>query len=545
MPTTELVNRIYEVCQVLMPRVVTREGEFRGFYPYQAQFAKRLIRSVLENDGEEITALFSRQSGKSETVASVTAGLMIILPIMANLPMFADDPRLSGFKDGFLVGVFAPVQNQAQITFNRIRSRLSSDGAEELFNELRVEGWNIEYESNNGVCVQLSHGSKVICRSASEGTNIEGESFMLIICEECQDISNYKIRKSIHPMGAAYNASIVKIGTPTTFKGDFYEAIQRNKKSYEEGKLRYRNHFEYNYKVVMKYNPKYEKYIQKEMYRLGEDSDEFQMAYNLKWILERGMFVSGEYLDNHLYDKLVGRVFEDKINIHVAGLDFGKKSDSTVVTVVEVDFANPIIVEAPKSLENLDNVDAINYGYTAYKVTVKDWLELQGDDYEAQYSEILDFLSHYNLARVVTDYTGVGAPIVDRLATNLTCEVVPYTFSTSSKSALYKHLNAEFRGKRVVIPADDITKDTLEWRSFDQQFQDLEKSYNGQWMVVSHPDERGAHDDFCDSLALAVWGARTQGLGKVEMLKKNPFFNKSTENRQLYRARNSVTARRR
>ena len=45
-------------------------------------------------------------------------------------------------------------------------------------------------------------------------------------------------------MGAAYNATICKIGTATTSKGDFYEAINRNKAEYESGKLRIRNHFE-------------------------------------------------------------------------------------------------------------------------------------------------------------------------------------------------------------------------------------------------------------------------------------------------------------
>ena len=34
------------------------------YYPYQAQFGKRIIRSVLENDGLELTALFARQMGK-------------------------------------------------------------------------------------------------------------------------------------------------------------------------------------------------------------------------------------------------------------------------------------------------------------------------------------------------------------------------------------------------------------------------------------------------------------------------------------------------
>ena len=113
--TTDLVNRIYNFCEAYSGRVM---------YSYQTQFSKRIIRSVLENDGAEITALFARQSGKTETIAITVGGLMIILPQLANMPMFADDPRLQMFKDGFWVGIFAPSQRQAQITYNRMKSRI-------------------------------------------------------------------------------------------------------------------------------------------------------------------------------------------------------------------------------------------------------------------------------------------------------------------------------------------------------------------------------------------------------------------------------------
>ena len=53
--TVVLVNKTFEFCHLYSGIL---------FYPYQEQFSKRIIRSVLENDGEEITALFSRQSGK-------------------------------------------------------------------------------------------------------------------------------------------------------------------------------------------------------------------------------------------------------------------------------------------------------------------------------------------------------------------------------------------------------------------------------------------------------------------------------------------------
>ena len=84
--TTDLVNKVFAFCEA-----------YSGvkFFPYQVQFSKRLIRSVLENDGDEITGLQSRQSGKSEVISTTTGGMAIILPILANMPMFAGDKRKS------------------------------------------------------------------------------------------------------------------------------------------------------------------------------------------------------------------------------------------------------------------------------------------------------------------------------------------------------------------------------------------------------------------------------------------------------------------
>ena len=146
-PTTELVNTVFSFCELYSSV---------SFFPYQEQFSKRVIRSVLENDGEEITALFSRQSGKSETVATTTGGMMIILPQMANMPMFADDSRLTMFKDGMWIGIFAPSLRQAQNTYSRLKSRLKCKSALAI---LEDPEFRIFFSTSNGQTVTLSNGS--------------------------------------------------------------------------------------------------------------------------------------------------------------------------------------------------------------------------------------------------------------------------------------------------------------------------------------------------------------------------------------------------
>lgn len=535
--TTELVNRIYNFCEVYSGRVM---------YPYQGQFSKRIIRSVLENDGAEITALFSRQSGKTETVAITVGGLMIILPQLANMPMFLDDPRLQMFKDGFWVGIFAPSQRQAQTTYNRMKGRMQ---CKESIAVLTDPDFRLEFTTSNGQTVALSNGSFCTAISASDGSNIEGESFKFIICEECQDISNFKIRKSIHPMGAAYNATICKIGTATTYKGDFYEAIQRNKKEFEEKKIRIRNHFEYNYKVVMKYNPKYAKYVEREKKSLGENSDEFRMSYNLEWIISRGMFVDIEKLEKECGDVYLDRVSQDHVANHVAGIDVGggskknrNEADSTVITVVEVDWDNPVLMESTVDEETGEDIV-----YLAYNTYIKDWCEISpevADNYEEQYHLIMDYLKSFRISRIVIDATR-EASLGQRIQANVRCEVWLFTFSSKSKSDIYKHLQTEINTGRARFPMSQAVKDTKEYKKFSQQLADLQKGYSGSNLVVSHPDERGAHDDYPDSWALAVWGTKDAGqVDNTETQSRSKVLNVHRNN-TAFRSRNRMTARRR
>lgn len=539
--TTELVDRIYNFCEVYSGRVM---------YKYQTQFSKRIIRSVLENDGAEITALFARQSGKTETIAITVGGLMIILPQLANMPMFADDPRLQMFKDGLWVGIFAPSQRQAQITYRRMKSRIQ---CKESMAILEDPDFRLEFSTSNGQTVALTNGSFVTAISASDGSNIEGESFKFIICEECQDISNYKIRKSIHPMGAAYNATICKIGTATTFKGDFYEAIQRNKKDYEEKKIKIRNHFEYNYKVVQKYNPKYAKYIEREKRSLGENSDEFRMSYNLEWIISRGMFVDIDQLEEDCGDVFLDRVGRDLVANHTAGIDVGggsdkkkKDADSTVVTVVEVDWDNPVLMESSFNEETQEEEI-----YLAYNTYIKDWLKIGAEiaeDYEEQYAIIMDYLKNFRISKLVVDATRESS-LGQRIRANVSYDVELFVFSTKSKSDLYKNLDKEINSGRAKFPRSPDTVQTKEYQEFIQQMGDLEKGYSGSNLVVSHPPERGAHDDYADSWALALWGAREPGVvDNTETKDRNRVFGntKPTSRYGLQnRSRNRFTARRR
>ena len=529
-PTTVLVNKIYDFC------------EFYGgrhLFPYQEQFGKRIIRSVLENDGAEITALFSRQSGKTETVALITGGMMIILPVLANMPMFADDTRLQPFKIGIWVGIYAPTLNQAQINYNRMRSFLTSPTATQV---LEDDDFRLTFGTNNGNTVSLSNGSLAKAVSASEGSNIEGESHHLIICEEAQDISDYKLTKSIHPMGAAYNATIIDVGTATTFTAYFYRKIQQNKEEMKSKSTHIRNHFEYDCDVACKYNEKYRKYVEREKKSLGENSDEFQMSYKLKWQLHRGMLIEIDKFEQENTEPALETCDFDKSATHVIGIDLGggEGGDSTVLTAVEVDWGMPVVNES-----KVDEDSGEEIVYTAYNTYIKSWLEIRNlPDYEEQYALIKEFISHFKVARVVCDATREKS-VSDRLSANLSCEVIPYVFGPKSKSDLYRKFITEIDTGRARVPYGENTLKSPEYLRFIDQLGSMQKGYSGNYVVCSHPPIKGAHDDYVDSWALAVWGASYEGdTLMVETFDRKKLMELKSETNFQRRAKR-ITARRR
>lgn len=747
----------------LVDKVIIFMNELVGFelFPYQIEFARRLVESVVINDGEEVTALFSRQSGKSETVADVVAALMILLPRLA--VMYPD--LLGKFKRGFWVGLFAPTDDQVETLFSRIVTRLTSERATEMLLDPELD----DLAEGKGKKVALKKsGSFCRMQTANPRAKIESKSYHLIIVDEAQDTDDYVVRKSIHPMGAFYNATLCKTGTPTTRKGDFYKAIQHNKRRHTRRGSR-RNHFEADWKycntpeapiwmgdfsfkplgevqvgdevvgwavaettlpydrrgagrgftrtkrtrrltkatvlavhrrqalvvkVTMasgkvirctgdhqwlsgkskgatavaeriqggidyfitpdvgrslvkvieptpvldpslswtaawlgglwdgegtthriaqsqehnpdvykaigqaltdlgftystdpmrhyilggrqslvnflnwtqpvrrsnpwvardilrtkfmaetdeivsiepdgvdevismttttgnyvawgyaskncaKYNPNYAKYVRKEMRRLGEDSDEFQLAYALKWLLERGMFVTSETMES-LGDKSMEIVRAWWKTPVLVGIDPARTLDSTVVTVVWVDWDRPD-----------------EFGF--YDHRILNWLELHGDQWEEQYGQIMDFLANYNVLAGAVDAQGVGDAVADRLA-----RLMPRTewhalqSDRSAQSERWKHLKQLVERGMIGWPAHAKTRRLKVWQRFRQQMIDVEKKYEGAHLLVAAPDEPEAHDDYVDSLALAC--CLTAGLSMPEVeVSQAPFYETRRE----------------
>jgi hypothetical protein len=492
----EFVQKIIEKTMTFMEALVGHP-----LHPYQMPLARRIIESVIINDGEEITALAARQSGKSETIANTVVTLMVLMPRLAKMY-----PELLGkYKDGIWVGMFAPVEGQAETLFSRAVTRLTSERALEILNDTEIDD---SVGKVAGVTRQIklkNSGSTMTMMTANPRAKIESKSFHLVVIDECQEADDFVVSKSISPMLAYYSGTMVKTGTPSTHKNNFYRSIQLNKRRQTTPRAR-QNHFEWDWKDVAKVQDNYRRFIKKEFLRLGEDSDEFQMSYNCKWLLERGMFVTSSVMDD-LGDKSMEVVKAWHRTPVVVGIDPARKMDSTVVTVVWVDWDRPD-----------------EFGYFDHRVL--NWLEIQNDDWEDQYFQIVSFLSNYDVLAVGVDANGVGDAVAQRLKLLLTrAEVYSVGSSQQEQSKRWKHLKALIDRKMLGYPNHAKTRRLRSWKRFYQQMTDLETKFQGPNFLAHAPEEAHAHDDFADSLAIACSLTMDLTLPQVEM-STSPFYGR-------------------
>lgn len=482
-----IADRVHEI--IVKTLLVVDELSGHPLRDYQRPFAYRVLESLIIEDNETITALWSRQAGKSETIADVVATAVIMLPRLAKL--FPD--LLGKFAEGLWVGCFAPTDDMSQTLYGRIVTRLTSERAQEILGDPEID----DKVEGKGRMIKLKKCGSIIRRhTAHPKAQIEGNTYHLAVIDECQAADDVVVNKSISPMLAATAGTMVFTGTPNYTKNCFYQQIQYNKRRQTKRGQR-QNHFQADWKTVAKSYPTYGKFVRKELLRLGEDSDEFKLSYRLIWMLDKGMFATSDQLDR-LGDVSMQTIPHHYLTPVVVGIDPARKHDSTVVTVVWVDWDNP-------------NEDG------TYRHRILNWLDLTGMEWEAQYFRIQEFLSAYNILAVGIDVGGLGDVVCSRLKALMPeTEFLELKTDRASQTKRWAHLKGLMERDMLAWPAHSKTRRLKTWRKFRQQMEDAQMDYVGPHIIVAAPNERDAHDDYVDSLANACYITADLQLPEVE-----------------------------
>jgi len=446
-------------------------------FGYQKEASNKIIRAVLNNSGETFAFEFSRQSGKTRCVVNTVVFLFthyFQICKIYNLPHM-------GF---FNVGFFAPQKYQIKTDFDMLRDnlkKLEGKGYDFTFSEFNAETINMRSK--------LYPPRMAYCFTASPTSHPESKTLNLIIYEEAQDLDDKQIDKAIAPMGASTNATEVYVGVGGYKRCRFWNLVETLPK---EKKVivpysRVLNEWRRRYEVTK--NPRYlfyEQHINKRKREIGTECDEFKTQYELKWILERGQFITYEQLMKLEEDYTIPETMR-KFQPCYGGIDWGKMNDSTVFTIVD------------------DNCRIIY------------WKEFKGDDYSSQIKAIVDSIQKRfeGLKIIYCDSTGTQDMAVDVLRRELfnrKCNIrVEGVNFSSQKDMMYKNLSRLMHD--IVVDGKVIERAKLRFpKKFDgdyrekfvKQFCDLQKEITttGKWRC-QHPEGPNYHDDFCDSLALA------------------------------------------
>lgn len=502
MSKVELDPNSQEFVDALVERLLKFADELSGhpLHPYQRPFAARIMESMIIKDGATVTALFSRQSGKTETVANTVATLMIMLPRLAKVEPFKE--WLDDYKEGVWVGAFAPVDDMAKTLFSRIVSVLTSERAQQILLDPAID----EKIIGRGSEIKLGKcGSLVRRQTAHPRANIEGKTYHICLLDESQVADQKVVDKSISPMLASTNGTFVMTGTPSYEKGVFYRDIQQNKRQGTRRGARI-NHYQADYKEVGRWNKNYEKAVARDMLKMGYESDEFKLSYRLMWLLEQGMFTTESRL-NELGDKSMETVkayYESPI---IIGIDPARKVDSTVVTAVFVDWNRPD-----------------EFGY--YNCRVLNWLDLQGMDWESQYHRIVEFVAKYNVWAIGVDAAGMGDIFISRLRVMLPhIDIIDVSSQRPAQSERWKYLREMLDRGKIGWPAHAKTRQLRTYRKFLQQMSDLQVKFEGPYMIAEAPKETNAHDDYADSLAIAL-SVISESVTESMETSGNPFYDR-------------------
>lgn len=508
------IDTIVEVCLSFAQLISGNK-----FYSYQKEVCSDLIRVILSHGGHMPTVIQARQSGKTEALSCLMATILILFPFLARI--FPKDWRFNltdaggryrGYRNGVRIGFYAPSADLVNIPETRLRAIFANPLVDQFLKDLNLT-WKPSASE-----ISVTNGSSVKFRTAEKRAKKEGFTFDILVLDECQDIDSGVIKKSLHPMAAARLGTIVKVGTAVPVVCDFYESIQLNRRAQmQPGALRL--HHEYPHQVCSPENSLFAEYLVREKERLGEDSDEFRMSYCCQFCLERGMFITeadlmtancakteGPYSDIWLFDS---REIDSPYSL-IAGIDFAKVHDSTVVTILAVDWENPAF-ESSIAAQN-----GSMSRYRAYKKHILAWKEWFGDNFEHQFLEIKAYLTDFlkysigadpSFASIWVDGTGLGSVAADRLDAILPWPVKPFIFSPKSKQEAYKLLHSDLVANRLTFPFSTEARKTRECKSFVTQMLDLRKAWKNQMMTVAHSGAKDSHDDYPDSLMLANWGA--------------------------------------
>ena len=425
------------------------------------------LRDMLDPKIRNIYFSTARQAGKTEVIAIFQA-LVALFP----------DCVILNYEGVGHCYVFAPKKEQAQISFERFS------------NLIHYNDWELypaeEFLVDKTDRLQFKNGFEARAITASRNAEIEGLTAHIIILDESQHISPYKVRESILPMGGGVvgGAKIIQCGVPGILGSHFHRAF-KNKYDPVENPYGYVHHI-----FPWKECPRVVRNREYVMSLKAQDEESFERNYELNWARNNmGYFITEEQYDacERDYNPIEKRkeAVEKGWEIHW-GIDFAKLRDSTVLTEMVLD---------PET----------------HEFYIVKFIEMKGVDYVVQIGYFADMYNPAEVVHIAVDQSSIGEVTIELMhskSMNADGEV----FSIQKKEMIYKNYKHYIELQLVHWPSEKSVKSTdmkILLKRFQRQMMELETEHRVTGHTSYHCNDLDnlARDDFPDSSALCVWSA--------------------------------------
>jgi hypothetical protein len=442
--------------------------------PYQQEVARAVIDSIQGGKGLTLSVEMARQGGKNELSAHLEVLLLTLY--MA--------------QGGSLVKCSPTFKPQTIISMQRLKERLDEFGFDGI------------YHTEMGYITILGL-ARVVFLSAEESASVVGHTAdILLEIDESQDVNKEKYTKEFRPMGSSTNVTTVHYGTTWDDSTLLEEVKQINLEL--EKKDGVKRHFRYDWQEIAKYNPDYQRYVEAERVRLGDEHPLFRTQYLLLPIRGGGGFLTRQQIVLMMGTHTRLKEPQGKLT-YIAGIDLAgereetreaalmaakPKLDSTVITIAEVDMSTPQRSQAFLNEPIL---------------RVTEQYQWTGIPHSTLYPQIVDILKKWDCKRVMVDSTGIGQPVASFLRKELGSRVIPFTFTQKSKSDMGFELLSFVNNSRLKLYRGDGSS---EYQETMLQLERARSQYRPNQTMNFYVDSSEGHDDFLMSLALVVEGAR-------------------------------------
>jgi hypothetical protein len=394
-----------------------RQGEI-VLRQYQLEVAGAVLDSIFHRRGDAIVVMFPRQSGKNELQAQIEAYLL----------------RLYSYISAEIVKVSPTWKPQSLNAMRRLERVL-------VHNPMLRGNWVKE----SGYIYRVGTARVFFLSGAPESNIVGASATHLLQVDEAQSVLPTKYDRDIAPMAAANNATRLFWGTAW----DSQTLLARELRAARQAELRdgRRRAFVLQAEQVAQEAPSYGDYVAGQVAILGRYHPLICTQYFSEELdAQGGMFnparlarLRGDH--PHCWQPQAGRSYamlldvagQEEAQTSLADLDYAPnmdglglpgglrnpRRDASALTIVEVDLSG-----LGQSLQ----------ARPLYRVVERiGWV---GERHTALHSQLLALVVNWQARYLVVDATGVGAGLADFLQSALPRRVIPFVFTSKSKSRL-------------------------------------------------------------------------------------------------------------